>query len=64
VIAYRMTEPSNLAPFNYVGIPIAFAMGWIFFGEAPIDDLMPGALLIVAGGLMIVLRERHLRRAA
>lgn len=64
VIAYRMTEPSNLAPFNYVGIPIAFALGWIFFGEAPIDDLMPGALLIVAGGLMIVLRERRLRRAA
>ena len=61
VIAFRMTEPSNLAPFNYFGIPIAFVFGWLFFDEAPIDDLFPGALLIVAAGLMIVLRERQLR---
>ena len=63
VVAYRMTEPSNLAPFSYFGIPIAFALGWVFFDEAPFDDLLPGALLIVAGGLMIVRRERRLRRA-
>ena len=62
IIAFRMTEPSNLAPFNYFGIPIAFALGWLFFDEAPIDTLFPGALLIVAGGLLIVLRERRLRR--
>ena len=62
VVAYRMTEPSNLAPFSYFGIPIAFALGWVFFDEAPFDDLLPGALLIVAGGLMIVRRERRLRR--
>lgn len=64
VIAYRMTEPSNLAPFNYFGIPIAFALGWLFFDEAPIDDLFPGAFLIVASGLVIVYRERRLRRTA
>jgi drug/metabolite transporter (DMT)-like permease len=62
IIAFRMTEPSNLAPFNYFGIPIAFALGWLFFDEAPLDTLFPGALLIVAGGLLIVLRERRLRR--
>lgn len=62
VIAFRMTEPSNLAPFNYLGIPIAFAAGWIVFDEAPVDDLFPGALLIVAAGLIIVYRERRLRR--
>lgn len=63
VVAYRMTEPSNLAPFSYFGIPIAFGLGWVFFDEAPIDDLFPGALLIVAAGLMIVSRERRLHRA-
>ncbi len=63
VAAYRMTEPSNLAPFNYFGIPLAFILGWAFFGEAPIDDLFPGALLIVAGGLLIVWRERRRGRA-
>jgi len=62
VVAYRMTEPSNLAPFSYFGIPIAFALGWLFFDEAPVDDLWPGAVLIVIGGLMIVYRERRLRR--
>lgn len=62
VISFRMTEPSNLAPFNYFGIPIAFALGWLFFAEAPFDRLMPGAVLIVVGGLMIVWRERQLSR--
>jgi drug/metabolite transporter (DMT)-like permease len=62
VISFRMTEPSNLAPFNYFGIPIAFALGWLFFSEAPFDRLMPGAVLIVGGGLMIVWRERQLSR--
>ena len=62
VVAYRMTEPSNLAPFSYFGIPIAFALGWLFFDEAPVDDLWPGAALIVIGGLMIVYRERRARR--
>ena len=62
VISYRMTEQSNLAPFNYFGILIAFLFGWIFFGEAPLDDLFPGAVLIAFGGLMIVWRERRLRR--
>ncbi|MCR9157681.1 MAG: DMT family transporter [Rhodobacteraceae bacterium] len=62
VVAYRMTEPSNLAPFSYFGIPIAFVLGWLFFDEAPVDDLWPGAALIVIGGLMIVYRERRARR--
>jgi len=62
IISYRMTEQSNLAPFNYFGILIAFAFGWIFFGESPIDDLFPGALLIILSGLLIVWRERQLRR--
>lgn len=61
VVAYRMTEPSNLAPFSYFGIPSAFALGWLFFGEAPFQELFPGVLLIVAAGLIIVWRERRLQ---
>jgi len=64
VTAYRMADQSDLAPFSYFGIPIAFVMGWIFFGEAPWDELFPGALLIVAGGMMIIWRERRLRGQA
>ncbi|HUF88323.1 MAG TPA: DMT family transporter, partial [Thermohalobaculum sp.] len=64
IISFRMTEPSNLAPFNYFGIPFAFALGWLIFDEAPFGRLFPGALLIVGSGLMIVWRERQLRRRA
>lgn len=31
VVSYRMTEQSNLAPFSYFGIPLAFLLGWLFF---------------------------------
>lgn len=61
VASYRMTEQSNLAPFSYFGIPLAFVLGWVFFDETPWDTLFPGALLIAAGGLMIIWRERQLR---
>ncbi|MEX0365578.1 MAG: DMT family transporter [Ruegeria sp.] len=63
VVSYRMTEQSNLAPFSYFGIPIAFTAGWLVFDETPWADLFPGALLIIAGGLMVIWRERQLKRA-
>ena len=58
VISYRMTEQSNLAPFSYFGIPLSFVLGWLFFNEAPWSTLFPGGILIAAGGLLIVWRER------
>lgn len=63
VVSYRMTEPSNLAPFSYFGIPLAFVLGWLFFGETPWGALFPGAVLIAAGGLLIIWREQRLRAA-
>ena len=63
VVSFRMTEPSNLAPFTYFGIPIAFALGWLFFAEAPVNDLFPGVLLLVGGGLLIIYREQRTSRA-
>lgn len=63
VASYRMTEQSNLAPFSYFGIPIAFVAGWLVFDETPWADLFPGAFFIAGGGLMIVWRERIRSRA-
>lgn len=63
IMSYRMAEQSNLAPFNYFGIPLAFVLGWIFYDEAPWSELFPGALLILASGLIIVWRERSLKQA-
>ncbi len=62
ITSFRMTEQSNLAPFSYFGIPIAFVLGWMFFGETPWAALCPDAVLIVVGGLLIVWRERRLRQ--
>lgn len=64
VISFRMAEPSTLAPFNHFGIPFAIGLGWLFFDEAPFDRLFPGVLLIIGSGLMIVWRERQLRKRA
>ncbi len=58
VSAYRLTAPSNLAPFEYFSIPFAFLLGWMFFDEAPFHRLIPGVFLIIGGGLLIVWRER------
>ncbi len=63
ITAYRMADQSDLAPFSYFGIPIAFVLGWVFYDEAPWSELFPGALLIIAGGLIIIWRERRLRIA-
>ncbi|WP_245226961.1 DMT family transporter [Parasedimentitalea maritima] len=64
VVSYRMTEQSNLAPFSYFGIPIAFVLGWIFFDETPYNALFPGVFLIIGGGLLVIWRERRLRAAS
>ena len=57
LISVRLAEPSLLAPFNYFGLISAFTMGWIIFGEAPIERLFPGVLLIVCGGALVLWRE-------
>jgi len=63
VVSYRMTEQSNLAPFSYFGIPIAFFFGWAFFDETPWDAIFPGGVLIICGGLLIFWRERSFKRS-
>ncbi|MDI3338885.1 DMT family transporter [Defluviimonas aestuarii] len=64
IVSFRMTEQSNLAPFSYFGIPMAFFFGWVFFGEAPIRDLFPGSILIIGGGVLVVWRERQRNKPA
>jgi drug/metabolite transporter (DMT)-like permease len=59
--AYRLARPASLSPFEYFGIPFAFILGWLFFDEAPFEQLIPGVFLIVAGGLLIAWREHKKR---
>ena len=60
IMSYRLVSPSSLSVFEYFGIPISFAMGWLFFNEAPISTLFPGVLLLLGAGLLIIFRERKL----
>ena len=60
IMSYRLVSPSSLSVFEYFGIPISFAMGWLFFNEAPISTLFPGVLLLFGAGLLIIFRERKL----
>ena len=57
VSAYRMTEPSIIAPFEYFGIPLSIFLGWAFFAEFPISKLFPGVVFIVGAGILIIWRE-------
>lgn len=57
--AYRLTNPGNLSPFEYFGIPFSFVLGWVFFNEAPFEKLIPGVFLIVGAGLLITWREQR-----
>lgn len=59
ISAYRLAKPASLSPFEYFGIPFAFVLGWIFFDEAPFEQLWPGVILIVAGGMLIAWREHQ-----
>ena len=61
-LAYRRTPASLLAPFEYFGVLSALAIGWIAFGEWPVDRIFPGVLFIVGAGLVIILRERGTSR--
>lgn len=58
-LAYRRVQASLLAPFEYIGILSAIAIGWIVFDEWPMDRIFPGVLFIVGAGLIVILRERR-----
>jgi hypothetical protein len=47
-----------MASFEYFGIPSSFGLGWLFFNEAPWEQLFPGVLVIVCGGRNKIWREK------
>ena len=55
----RKAELSKIMPFDYIEIFFALILGWLFFREWPVDQLFPGALFIVGGGIIIYLRQNY-----
>jgi len=61
--SYRYAEPSLLAPFDYTAMVWAVALGYVVFAEVPEPMVMLGAGIVVAAGLFIAWRERHIHFA-
>jgi S-adenosylmethionine uptake transporter len=60
--AYRMASPATVAPFEYLGLPLAVFWGFVIFGNLPQWEVWLGIALILAAGLFVFLRERHKAR--
>lgn len=58
--SYRFGTASMLAPFDYSSMIFATLIGWLVFGEVPTQAILIGATLVIAGGVLIIWRERQL----
>ncbi len=63
VLAFGRAPASVLAPFNYLEIVSATALGYVIFNEFPNTQTWVGLCVIVACGLYIANREHRLKRA-
>ncbi|MCI5077303.1 DMT family transporter [Oricola sp.] len=61
MIALRMGQLSVVAPFRYVRIVCAMAIGVVVFAERPDVATIGGSILIVASGLYTLYREQVIR---
>ncbi len=58
--AYRFADASVVAPFDYASMLFALLIGYFVFSEVPTGAMLLGAALVIAAGIIIILRERHL----
>ena len=64
-LLYRAFQPvpvpvdaATIAPFEYLGLPLAFLWGWLVFAEWPALSTWVGCALIIGAGLFVFLREQ------
>ena len=58
--SYRFAPASMLAPFDYASMLFAIVIGWVWFSELPTAIMLTGALLVIAGNILVIWRERQL----
>lgn len=58
--SYRFGGASMLAPFDYASMIFAGIIGYVAFDEIPTGPIILGASLVIAGGVLIIWRERQL----
>ncbi|WP_164659344.1 DMT family transporter [Tropicibacter sp. Alg240-R139] len=57
--AYRLADAATVAPFEYVGLPMAIFWGWLLWAEIPSLEVWAGMAMIMGSGLFVFLRERQ-----
>ena len=58
--AFRLTEASLLAPFDYINMVWAVIIGILIFDEYPSTPVVIGGTIVIAAGMFVVYRERQL----
>ena len=58
--SFRYAEASVIAPFDYISMIWAIAVGWFLFGELPQNMVILGATIVVAAGIFVIWREQKL----
>ena len=59
--AYRRTEASILAPFDYTAMAWAVLFGFLVWNELPAINIWIGVAIVIASGVYIIYREAELR---
>ena len=58
--AYKYSEASMVAPFEYISILFAIFLGYFVFGELPTVAVVIGSLVVISSGILIIWREHQL----
>ncbi len=58
--SFRHADASIIAPFDYVSMIWAVAVGWFLFSELPAGVVLFGSAVVVAAGIFVIWRERQL----
>lgn len=60
--AYRLADAATVAPFEYIGLPLAVFWGWFIFADLPVWEVWLGIAMILAAGVFVFLREARKKR--
>ena len=61
--AYRLADAATVAPYEYVGLPLAVLLGFLVFGDLPAPAVWAGIALILGAGVFVFIREQQKKRA-